>query len=160
VRVTENGGPAKPIGTELVIAVDLRAYRRGHAHGDECCHIVGDGPIPVQVARALAHDAFLKVVLHDGVAIQTVAHLGRRRPAHLDTALRLGAPPDFDGVMCTEPGCNRTYHLQWDHKDPYVNGGTTSFENLQPYCAPHHVEKTERDRRAGFLRGDRKERGP
>jgi hypothetical protein len=160
VRMTENGRAARPIGTDLVITVYLRAYRRGHAEAGECCHIVGDGPIPVHVVRAMANDAFLKVVLHDGVAIHTVAHLGRKRPAHLDTALRLGAPPDFDGAVCTEPHCDRTYHLQWDHKDPFANGGKTSFGNLQPYCSPHHVEKTERDRRAGLLGGDRKTRGP
>jgi 5-methylcytosine-specific restriction endonuclease McrA len=102
----------------------------------------------------------LKVVLHDGVAIHTVAHLGRRRPVHLKTALELGGPPDFDGVHCAESGCDRTYHLQWDHKDPRANGGETSFENMQPLCPPHHVEKTERDRKAGLLRGDRQERGP
>ena len=72
------------------------------------------------MARELTKDAFLKVVLHDG-------------------------------VQCAAPGCDRTYHLQWDHKDPRANGGTTSIENMQPLCAPHHVEKTERDRRAGLL---------
>jgi hypothetical protein len=147
-------------GTELVIAVDLRAYRRGHAHDGEVCRIVGDGPIPVRLARDLAHDAFLKVVLHDGVAIHTVAHFGSKRPAHLDTALMLGAPPDFDGVTCAEAGCDRRFHLQWDHIDPVANDGITARGNLQPLCFPHHTEKTERDRKAGLLRGIRKERAP
>ncbi len=160
VRIVGGDGAAKAGGTDLVLAVDLRAYRRGHVHEAECCHIVGDGPIPTCVARELAKDAFLKVVLHDGVAIHTVAHLGRKRPAHLMTALELGAPPDFAGVVCTEAGCDRTYHLQWDHKDPVANGGVTSFENLQPYCPPDHLDKTERDRKAGLLGGNRKERGP
>jgi hypothetical protein len=160
VRMTAGGSTANVKGTDLVIAVDLRAYRRGHTDAGECCRIVGGGPIPVRLARELAKDAFLKVVLHDGVAIHTVAHLGRKRPAQLNTALELGAPPDFDGVHCAKPGCDRTYHLQWDHKDPHANGGATSFENLQPLCFPHHVEKTERDRKAGLLQSDRRERGP
>jgi hypothetical protein len=160
VRMTAGGGPAGAGTTDLVIAVDLRAYRRGRAEAGECCRVIGGSPIPVRVARELAEDAFLKVVLHDGVAIHTVAHLGRRRPAHLKTALELGAPPDFDGVHCAESGCDRTSHLQWDHKDPRANGGETSFENMQPLCLPHHVEKTERDRKAGLLQGDRRERGP
>ncbi len=63
-------------------------------------------------------------------------------------------------MVCTRPGCDRTYHSQWDHKDPVANGGKTSFENLQPYCQPDHLNKTERDRKAGLFRGDRKERGP
>jgi hypothetical protein len=76
------------------------------------------------------------------------------------TALELGAPPDFDGVVCTGIGCDRTYHLQWDHDDPVANGGMTSFENLKPLCPPDHFAKTERDRKAGLLRGNRNERGP
>jgi hypothetical protein len=47
----------------------------------------------------------LKVVLHDGVDVQKVAHVGRYQPAHLRTALLLGLPPDFDGVVCAEEGC-------------------------------------------------------
>jgi hypothetical protein len=154
------GAASNAKGTDLVITVDLRAYRRGHSEAGECCQLVGGGPIPVRVARELAKDAFLKVVLHDGVAIHTVAHLGRKRPAYLETALALGAPPDFDGVHCAQPGCDRISRLQWDHKDPRANGGATSFENMQPLCGPHHVEKTERDRKAGLLQGDRQERGP
>ncbi len=138
-------------GTDLVLVVDLNAYRRGHAHDGEQCHIVGGGPIPVEVARQLGEDAFLKAVLHDGVQIHTVAHFGRHLPAHLRTALELGAPPEFDGVKCADEGCERRYGLQWDHIDPCANGGQTSFENLQPLCTPGHIEKTERDRRAGLL---------
>src|SRR5581483_2780676 len=33
--------------TELVIVCDINAYRRGHTHDGEVCHILGDGPIPV-----------------------------------------------------------------------------------------------------------------
>ena len=130
---------------------DERAYRRGHAHEGEVCHIIGGGPIPVSVAREIAKDAFLKVVLHDGVEIKQVAHLGRHRPAELETALGLGAPPDFAGVTCCEPGCERRYGLEWDHVDPVANQGPTSFENLAARCYPHHREKTKRDRAAGLL---------
>ena len=139
-------------------------YRRGHAHPGELTHIIGGGPIPVRVARELANDAFLKVVLHDGVNIHTVAHFGRRRPAELNTALELGAPPSFEGVSCSELGCDRKYGLQWDHIDPVANDGPTSVENLQPLCWSDHRDKTERDRAAGLLNGkgkrSRKERGP
>jgi len=142
-----------------VFVIDERAYRRGHAHPGEPCHIVDGGPIPVTAVREQIDDAFVKVLLHDGVNIHTVAHHGRRRPAELNTALALGSPPDFDGISCAEPGCHRTSGLQWDHKDPCANGGLTTYANSQPLCSPHHVEKTERDRRAGLL-GNKNERGP
>ena len=138
---------------DLVVVCDLSAYRRGHAHPGEACHLVGGGPVPVEVARQLSADAFVKAVVHDGVRIDTVAHFGRRLPAELRTALELGAPPDFDGVSCAEAGCERRYHLEWDHVNPVANGGETSFDNLRPRCWPHHRDKTERDRAAGLLSG-------
>jgi len=139
--------------TDLVVVADLRAYRRGHAHRDEACHLVGGGPIPVPLARQLGADAFLKAVLHDGVAIHTVAHFGRHLPAELRTALELGQPPDLDGVSCAEEGCDRRYGLEWDHVDPVANGGLTSYANLKPRCGDDHRDKTERDRLAGLLSG-------
>jgi hypothetical protein len=151
--VGEGSGSARSTAAEVVFVVDSRAYQRGHAHPGEPCHVIGGGPIPVNVVRDRMEDAFVKVVLHDGVDIQTVAHHGRRRSAELNTALELGAPPAFNGVVCAEPGCNRTYGLQWDHVDPCANGGLTSLGNMQPLCTPHHVDKTERDRKAGLLTG-------
>jgi hypothetical protein len=145
-------GPGRAQRADLVIVCDLRAYRRGHAHPGEACHIVGGGPLPVRLARDLSPDAFLKAVLHDGVRIDAVAHYGRHINAELRTALELGAPPDFDGVTCSEAGCDRRDHLEWDHLNPRANWGPTSYDNLQPRCWPHHQEKTERDRQAGLLR--------
>ena len=144
----------------MVVVCDLGAYRRGHAHAAEPSHIVGGGPVPVSVARELAEDAFIKAVTHDGVAIDTVAHLGRHIPAELRTALELGPVPDFEGTSCVEAGCGRRYGLEWDHVDPRANGGPTSFVNLVPRCWPHHREKTERDRLAGLLAGRGDGRGP
>ena len=153
---------AKPKRREVdvVVVCDLRAYRRGHAHEGEQCHLVGGGPIPVRLARELTNDAFLKAVLHDGVNIHTVKHFGRHIPAELRTALELGPVPDFDGVVCREEGCDRRYGLEWDHDDPVANGGETSFENLAPKCGPHHWNKTERDRKDGKLRRRTREPRP
>jgi hypothetical protein len=142
----------------MVIVCDLRAYRRGHARPGEPCHIVGGGPIPVSLAQELGRDAFLKAVLHDGVKIDTIAHFGRKTPAVLRSALSLGAPPVFEGLKCSEPACDRRYHLELDHFDPVANGGPTAFANMGPLCWPHHRIKTERDRKAGLLRG--KPQGP
>ena len=136
VRMLEGAGKRKARSADLVIVQDLRAHRRGHTHPGEVSHIIGGGPIPVRVARERGKDAFLKVVLHDGVQIHTVKHFGRYRPA------------------------DRRYHLQWDHKDPCANDGATSHQNLQPLCVDHHWDKTERDRKAGLLKGKSVGRGP
>ena len=158
IRMMKTGGKGKAHQADLVIVCDLRAYRRGHTEDGEQCHLIGGGPIPVPLAQELGKDAFLKAVLHDGVAIHTIAHYGRRYPAILRTALMLGTPPDFEGRICSEPGCDRRYHLERDHLDPCANGGQTTFENLASPCWPHHRTKTERDRKAGLLRGQ--PRGP
>lgn len=153
VRLVETGGKGRARSADLVIVCDLQAYRRGHAHDGEVCHLIGGGPIPVSLAQELGKDAFLKAVLHDGAVIDRIAHIGRKTSAVLRTALSLGAPPLFDGITCSHEGCDRRYHLERDHRDPVANGGPTSLANMQPLCWPHHRVKTEQDRRAGRLNG-------
>ena len=161
LRMVENGGgKGKANRADMVIVCDLRAYRRGHAHEGEPCHIVGGGPIPVSLAKELGGDAFLKAVLHTGTELHTIAHFGRKWPAVVRTALDLGGPPEFNGRVCAAPGCDRRYHLQDDHIDPVANGGLTSYINNQRLCPPDHRIKTEQDRKAGLLRSRRKPRAP
>jgi len=148
------GGTPIARNAELVLVCDISAFQRGHTHPGEVCHIVGFGPVAVSVARDVALDGFIKAVLHDGVTIGTVAHFGRHINAELRTALGLGDPPTFEGAVCTKEGCDRRYHLQFDHRDPVAHRGPTTFENLEPLCRPHHAEKTDRDRRAGLLTPD------
>jgi len=57
--------------------------------------------------------------------------------------------------MCSEDGCRRRYGPEADHVDPVANGGVASFENLRWRCRPHHRAKTDRDREAGILTGNR-----
>ena len=151
VRMLEGGGRGRANRADVVFVCDLRAWRRGHAHPGEVSHVVGGGPLPVSVIQDLTSDAFVKAVIHDGVALHTVAHLGRHIPAELRTALDLGPLPDLAGVSCTAPGCGRTTGLEWDHIHPSAARGTTSYDNLQPRCWPHHRDKTERDRQAGLI---------
>ncbi|MGH9099896.1 MAG: DUF222 domain-containing protein, partial [Acidimicrobiales bacterium] len=144
--------------TDLVVVCDLYAWRRGHGHQGEPCHLIGGGPIPVEVAKELSNDAFLKVVLHDGVDIHLVCHVGRRYTAELRTAMDLGPVPAFSGRACVD--CERTWGLQHDHTDPIAHTGRTTYENMRDRCYPCHVAKTERDRQEGLLGARAKARGP
>ncbi len=144
--------------TDLVVVCDLNAWRRGHAHEGEPCHLIGGGPIPVDLAKELASDAFLKVVLHDGVDIHKVHHAGRRYTAELRTALDIGPVPAFEGRACVD--CRRTWGLEYDHDDPIAHTGPTSYANVMARCRPCHAEKTERDRSAGLLAKGARVRGP
>ncbi len=144
------GDQAQPgHNSELVLVCDLFAWRRGHTHPGEACHIVGGGPIPPEVAQQLAQDAFIKVVLHDGVNIHLVKHLGRHLPAALRTALDLGPVPQFTGRACVD--CGSRWGLEYDHVNPVANQGPTEYANLQARCYKDHQIKTERDRKAGLL---------
>jgi len=146
---TSDPAPKRSERAELVIVCDLYAWRRGHPHPGEVCHLLDGGPIPVDLARQLGHDAFLAAVLHDGVNIHTVTRFGRYQPAELRTALDLGPIPAFTGRQCAD--CGRRWGLQYDHVDPVANHGPTSYANLQARCWPCHQHKTEHDRKAGLL---------
>ena len=149
VAMAVGDGAARATRADLVIVCDLFAWRRGHTHPGEVCHIVGGGPIPVELAQELGRDAFLKAVLHDGVAVQTVKHFGRHIPAELRTALDLGPVPGFKGAQCVD--CGSHFNLEYDHVNPVANRGETSFSNLEARCWVDHRAKTERDRQAGLL---------
>ncbi|TMM14892.1 MAG: HNH endonuclease, partial [Actinobacteria bacterium] len=87
-------------------------------------------------------------------------HIGRTLPAELRTALELGDPSGFGGLVCVD--CGKRRGIQRDHIDPVANGGPTAYDNLAGRCWECHQRKTEQDRRAGLLgngRGNGKGRG-
>jgi 5-methylcytosine-specific restriction endonuclease McrA len=149
VAMAVGDGAARATRADLVIVCDLFAWRRGHTHPGEVCHIVGGGPIPVELPQELGRDAFLKAVLHDGVTVHTVKHFGRHLPAELRTVLDLGAVPAFKGAECVD--CGSHFNLEYDHVNPVANRGETSYDNLKARCWVDHQAKTERDRQAGLL---------
>ena len=143
------GGKGREANVDLVVVADLNAWRAGRVSGGEVCHIIGGGPIPVEVAKDLSRDAFLKAVIHDGVNVHTIKHFGRHYPALLRTALDIGNPPGFKGRCCID--CGKPFGLERDHDNPLANGGATQLDNLGDRCYSCHKAKTERDRQAGLL---------
>lgn len=97
------------------------------------------------VARRLANDAFLKLLLTDGTDVRAVAHGGRTIPARLRTALEARDP------TCVV--CDVRHGLEIDHVIPFAEGGPTTLENLARLCRHHHYLKTHRDYRLGGGRG-------
>jgi Domain of unknown function (DUF222) len=127
-----------PAGPEAMVHVwvDYEALLRGYTVDGERCEIPGLGPVPVTVARRLATDAILKVVVTKGVEITTVAHGGRSIPAHLRTALECRDP------ICIVPHCDERRDLQIDHRQPWAANGQTSLANLARLCRWHHYQKS------------------
>ena len=118
------------------IRVDIDALKRGHTEHGEICEIAGVGPIPVATATEYLGEAFLKLLVVDGVDIKTVAHMGRAIPAPLRTAVE-----ERDRV-CQVPTCDMTIGLEIDHIKPFAEGGPASLENLVRLCKRHHLQKT------------------
>jgi hypothetical protein len=130
-------GPA----TMVHVRVDHQALRRGHIEPGEVCEIPGVGPIPVEVARELAADSILSVLVTDGIDVTTIAHAGRTIPASLRRALVERDP------VCVVPGCEVRDHLEIDHVHPAGLGGQTSMANLARLCHWHHYLKTHQRHR-------------
>jgi len=127
--------------TMVHVRVDHEALMRGHTEPGEVCEIPGIGPIPVEVARRLAVDSILSVLVTDGVDVTTVSHPGRTIPASLRRAIT-----ERDQV-CVVPGCGLREGLEIDHADPYGNGGPTRLDNLARLCHWHHYLKTHQRHR-------------
>ena len=146
--------PAGPAGTAGVggpmatvhVRVDHAALVRGHVEGGELCEINGVGPVPVEVARRLAVDSVLHVLVTDGVDVTTVAHSGRTIPVALRRALSERDP------VCVVPGCDTRDGLEIDHVRPFAEGGPASMANLARLCHWHHYLKTHHGHRLD--RGD------
>ena len=118
------------------IRVDINALKRGRTEHGEVCEIAGVGPIAVATATEYLGEAFLKLLVLDGVDIKTVAHMGRAIPAPLRTALE-----ERDRV-CQVPRCDMSVGLEIDHIKPFAEGGAASLENLVRLCKRHHLQKT------------------
>ena len=118
------------------IRIDIDALKRGHTEDGGVCEIAGVGPIPVATATEYLGEAFLKLLVIDGVDIKTIAHMGRAIPAPLRTALE-----ERDRV-CQVPKCDVTLGLEIDHIKPFAEGGAASLENLVRLCKRHHLQKT------------------
>ncbi len=131
------GGPSAMVH----VRVDHEALVRGHLESGEICEIPGIGPIPVEVARRLAVDSILSVLVTDGKDVTAVAHAGRTIPASLRRALVERDP------TCVVPGCDVREALEIDHVVPVAQGGVTSLANLARLCHWHHYLKTHQRHR-------------
>lgn len=117
----------------VILRVDLAALRRGELEGGEVCEIPGVGPVPLAVARTVLGDAFMKLVITDGVDVQMVCHAGRHVSSFIDTALEERDP------VCVVPGCDVANFLERDHwREEFAEGGPTDLPNLCRLCKRHH----------------------
>jgi len=130
--VKKKGG-SKTTPATLVIRADATAFRRGHVEGGETCMIPGIGPVPVAVARRQLPEAFLKILVTDGVDVQTVCHVGRAVPVVVQSALEERDP------VCVVPDCDVALGLENHHWDvDFSECRSTSLRGLARVCHWHH----------------------
>lgn len=129
-RPTEGCATQAPHWTITVLA-DAGALRRGYVGPGEGCEIPGVGPVPVESAQAVLGDAFLDLVLKDGVDVRGVVSAGRSIPKSLKVA-----------VFARDRGCvvcGSQFNLEYDHwRRRYADGGLTCLSNLAVICRRHH----------------------
>jgi hypothetical protein len=116
----------------VVLRVDAAALRRGETEADEVCEIPGVGPVPLATANRMLGDAFVKIVVRDGVDVTGVCHVGRSVPAHLVSALAERDP------TCVVPRCDATDRLENHHRVAVIDSGPTELGNLVRICKWHH----------------------
>ena len=93
------------------------------------------GEVPVDDAiGAILTGAFIKIVLHDGVDITEVSHLGRHIPVESRTAVK-----ERDSYRCVH--CGSTHRLETHHyKIDVAKRGPTADWNLATLCKYcHHL---------------------
>ena len=122
-----------------VVRVDAGVLRSGAVGEHGTCEIQGVGPIPVDFARQLIGDSFLKLLVTDGADVLSVSHYGRTVNARQRTAVM-----ERDR-HCVVPGCEATWGLEIDHYQvDWARGGPTALWNLAVQCHFHHRLKTLR----------------
>ena len=132
-RTPSPGRAGRRTSHSVILRVDLAALRRGELEGGEVCEIPGVGPVPLAVARTVLGDAFMKLVITDGVDVQMVCHAGRHVSSFIDTALEERDP------VCVVPGCDVANFLERDHwREEFAEGGPTDLPNLCRLCKRHH----------------------
>ena len=95
------------------------------------CEIPGVGPVPVSTVRGMLSEAFLKLLVTDGVNVLTrCVTWGAAVPAHVRTALEERDP------TCVVPGCDVAMGLEIDHwQTDYAAGRPDDAWSIWPGCA-------------------------
>jgi hypothetical protein len=137
--VTEDrglGGRRSQPRSMMIVHVSYEAIVRGGVADGEVCDIRGVGPVPVDVARRLAGDSILRVLVTKGGQPMAVTPGVRTVPRALRLLL------EARDQTCVVPGCDVTRGLQVEHRKGFAMLGPTDLENCSLMCQRHHDMKT------------------
>ena len=94
-------------------------------------------PLSDHAVTALLPEGFVSLLLHDDQGRPIDASPRRRLPTRRQQRVLDQIDPE-----CRQPGCQATAFLQYDHIQPYAQGGPTVLANLQRLCGPHNRART------------------
>jgi len=139
--VTDAGGPKSKgkAPSSIVIHVDGAALRRGTVAKGETCEIAGVGPVPLATVTRELPEAFVKVLVKEGVDVTTVCHAGRTISTHILSAL------EARDQRCVVDGCDVSHGLEAHHIVPFAQGGPSTLANLVRLCGFHHYLVTHKN---------------
>ena len=144
--VTRNHAPA---GASLThqradALVTLVTDGGGSVTAELVVHVRADGntltdgtPLSDHAVTALLPEGFVSLLLHDNQGRPIDASPRRRLPTRRQQRVLDQIDPE-----CRQPGCQATAFLQYDHIQPYAQGGPTVLANLQRLCGPHNRART------------------
>jgi len=141
MRLVHGEGRRARAAVEVILDVDTLLGRLSPDPTAQCCELKGFGPIPTDLAQALACDGAVGRVLMRGKS--EVLDLGRRT--------RLVTPPlrrmlEIRDQTCTEEGCDVPgWWCDAHHEVPWWAGGPTDARNLRLRCRYHHLRDHARE---------------
>ena len=130
-KMLSGKGKGRTTRPELVVLVSHGVAKRGwtDVKDGELCKIPGVGPVPPEIAKEIAGNAFLSGLLYDGVDLRHFRRWTKDIPVSIKIALELGAAPVFDGPKCVD--CGKRFRCERDHVEPRNAGGPTATTNFQ-----------------------------
>jgi hypothetical protein len=134
VATPRSGHPVEASRPDIQVIVTLETLI---GLADDAAEVIGIGPIPADVARALAADGIWRAWVTDAAGIVTsTGTRGYVPSASLARLVRAREP------HCRFPGCRQpALRCDLDHAVPWPRGATTAA-NLGPLCRRHHGLKT------------------
>ena len=120
----------------VIVHVAYEAIMRGVLVDGEVCEIRGIGPVPLEVARRMAADSILRILVTKGGQPMGVTPGKRTVPRALRILL------EARDKTCAVVGCDVTMGLQVEHRKDFALLGPTDLENCALLCSRHHDMKT------------------
>ncbi|HTN99798.1 MAG TPA: DUF222 domain-containing protein [Microthrixaceae bacterium] len=103
-------------------------------HVREDGNALADGtPLSDHAVASLLPEAFVSLLMHDSQRYPINASPRRRFPTRRQKRVL-----DEIDTECRQPGCHTTTFLQYDHRQPYSQGGPSILANFQKLCGPHN----------------------